>query len=143
MAWIDENDMRRATASVLRMANPSLLPTHWTEPIQACIEEAYQYIRRVLAGRGFTADQIESWDEKRVYNRRVALCMLFEEKGLPDDYNGQSLDRVCKGREELLTADVASGGVVLIPAAKTGLGVGYGDNIDDDTDGHIALDTVL
>lgn len=124
------------------------LPQHWAEAIAAANDAAYQYCRRVLVGRGFSAAQLDTWDERRIYNRKIAVCMLFEEKGLPDEIPPLTLDRVCKAREELLAADLLAGGVPLEPAGP-GVNVGYGDDVDDDDPtlpeplGRITRDTTL
>lgn len=144
MAWITDADAKASVASVLKFASAASLPSHWALQVAEANEEAYQYIRRVLVGRGFTAAQLDLWDERRVYNRRVMLCTLFETGGLPDDYNGVSLDRVCKAREELATCNVLIAGEQAAPGSSSGLNVGYGDSIDDDSsDGRITLDTTL
>lgn len=148
MAWITVPDMRRVVANVLKLGSPAALPPHWDEPIEACVESAYVFARSVLAGRNYTPAQMEAWDGKRVWNRRIALCELFEEVGLPDTVNLQTLDRACQAKEELQTLDLTTDGVVIKPAGPSG-GVGYGDSVDDDDPaeggpaGRITPDTIL
>jgi hypothetical protein len=141
--WITEADARRSLASVRRLANTASLPTSAVALLADAMEEARLYIRRVLAGRGIPVAVQDRWDERRSYNRRIGLCIYFEQGGLPEDYNGFSLDRVCKAREELLTCDVLVNGEVYTPDGTTGANVGYGDSVDDDPPGSITRDTVL
>ena len=143
--WITEADAKSSLASVRKLGNSSLLPTSSVALLAETMEEARLYIRRVLAGRGIPVAVQDTWDERRSYNRKIGLCMYFEQGGLPEDYNGFSLDRVCKAREELMTCDILVNGVVYTPDGTTGgAGIGYGDSIDDDsTDGRITMDTVL
>ena len=142
--WITEADAKNSLASVRGLGSSSLLPTSAVALLAEAMEEARLYIRRVLAGRGIPVSVQNTWDERRAYNRKIGLCIYFEQGGLPEDYNGFSLDRVCKAREELLTCDILVSGELYTPDGTTGAGVGYGDSIDDDdTDGRITLDTVL
>jgi len=143
--WITEADAKNSLASVRKLASSSLLPTSAVALLADSMEEARLYIRRVLAGRGIPVSVQDTWDERRSYNRKIGLCVYFEEGGLPEDYNGLSLDRVCKAREELLTCDILVNGELYVPDGTTGgAGIGYGDSVDDDdTDGRITMDTVL
>jgi hypothetical protein len=148
VAWITEADMRRVVASVLKLGTPASLPAHWDEPVQAAIESAYTYLRAVLAGRNVTPAQMDQWDMRRVFTRRIALCDLFEEVGLPDQANLATLDRACQAKEEVKTIDLTVNGVPIEPAG-TSPNCGYGDTVDDDDAtrggplGRITSDTVL
>lgn len=142
--WITEADARRSLAAVRGLASAAHLPASATALLADAMEEARLYIRRVLAGRGIPAAVLDRWDERRAYNRRVGLCIYFEQGGLPEDYNGFSLDRVCKAREELLTCDVLVNGELYVPDGTAGANVGFGDSVDDDPPaGRITRDTVL
>lgn len=144
MSYITKDDATKSAASLMRMRGAESLPAHWGPQIDAALERSYQVIREALIGRGFTAAQVDAWDARRVYQRQIMICYLFENGGLPDDFSGsQSLDRACKMLEQLQTCQVIVSGVLVVPAG-TSAGVGYGDSTDDDDeDGHITMDTVL
>lgn len=146
--WITEADLKRALASILKAGSVAYVPSSWDEPLAAAAEEAYTFIRAVLAQRNYTTDQMDQWDSRRVYLRKITFCVLFEVQGLPEDYNSFSLDRVCAAKEELVTAPFTIKGVSIDPVGESA-GVGYGDSIDDDDNtfpaplGTVTRDTVL
>lgn len=146
--WITDADLKKALASVLKAGSVAYVPSNWEEPLTAAAEEAYHYIRGVLAQRNYTVAQMDQWDARRTYLRKITLCVLFETQGLPEDYNSFSLDRVCAAKEELLTAAITIGGEVIDPVGESA-GIGYGDSVDDDDStlptplGTITRDSVL
>lgn len=148
MSYITKEDGQRAVASVLRLKGPDSLPAHYDKQIDDALEQAYQLIREVLIGRGYTAAQLDAWDARRVYSRQIFLCLMFENGTLPDEFASSfAIERACKKKEELHTCNVIAGGQVVDPTGPGG-GVGYGDDYDDDDDpgdasDFIRRDTVL
>ncbi len=134
MSYITKADGQRAVASVLRLKGPDSLPAHYDKQVDDALEQAYQLIREVLIGRGYTVAQLDAWDARRVYSRQIFLCLMFENGSLPDEFASSfAIDRACKKKEELLTCTVIANGLPVDPTGPGG-GVGYGDDYDDDDD---------
>lgn len=62
---------------------------------------AYQAIRSVLSGRGYSFDVIDSWERAAEYNRRIGICHALTEWALTKEVNSVALDRICQCEKEL------------------------------------------
>jgi hypothetical protein len=130
MAWIEVADLRRTLASVLKLRDVNQLPDHWTPLAIDAVEEAYHTIRTALAARGYSPTQMDSWDSRRVFNRRVAVCIVFENASLPDDFYSYALQTACKAKEELADLVVTEGGIEVEPEYIGG-NISWGGFVDD------------
>jgi hypothetical protein len=100
----------------------------WTDIVRDANTDAYALIREVLVGRGYALADIDAWDRRRDFNRRIGLCnALTEGAGIaPREINWDAVDRICAAKEELaevlLTVDA-------VPAdlEAAGTGVSHGD----------------
>jgi hypothetical protein len=104
--YITNADLLVAVANRLGVRAADLIATNpqWEEIVATANAEAYQEIRSVLVGRGYTVEQVDAWDRRAEFNRKVAVCHALVEGALLRQMDGEALDRVCKCREEL--ADV-------------------------------------
>jgi hypothetical protein len=49
--------------------------SQWPSIVAEKNQDAYSLIRSKLMERGFSAAQIDSWDQREVFNRNIAVCM--------------------------------------------------------------------
>lgn len=122
MAWTTDQEIKDAMAAVIGLAevDAGSLPTKFNEVAVAANRRAYNRIRSILAGRGFTPAQMDAWDEREDFNRAGALCYAFRDAALRDEKAPQVLIEYCKVWEELKTVDLIADGVILDPASGAG-----------------------
>jgi hypothetical protein len=145
--WLTDDQVKQAVTAVMKLATGSTaLPTHWTPIMTAANQAAANFIRKRLALRGYTPAQMDSWDERYDYNRRLALCQIFREATLPEG-SAVNVDSYCTAMKELLDEDlaVAVDGVIVEPGGGGSGGgprIGFGVS-NSPTDGSVTLDTEL
>lgn len=136
MAWITQTQLTTAAKSVVGIAPGQSHPTHWNELLAGAIIQSRGAIRRALAARGFTAAQLEAWDDLYDFHRRLALCNFFREGGIAKAYDSLHLNEYCKALGELATVNVTVDGVLVDPSLVAGQ-CSYGDF--DDSEARISL----
>jgi hypothetical protein len=125
MAQITDTVLKTALASMLKVGIDAM-HAYWDGIIRDSNNAAWGEIQRRLTARGFTANQIASWEDSAEFNRDIGLFWcLVKGAGLHgyDDKFIKLLDR----RAELLEVQLAS-----LPAddADT-VGFGKMSNADD------------
>ena len=134
-AFLSDADLKTALAARLKLSGTSNMTTdspHWDVLIAQCNQQAYDEIFTVLLERGYTTANINGWDRRVEFNRKIAVCMLLDEGGITD-LAAEIIERACKCREELKTISIMVSGAIVDPS--TGLGsVGHGDmDLDEET----------
>lgn len=114
--------------------------SQWNGIIEDANLDAYNHIRSVLVGRGFTTAIIDTWDRRAEFNRKVALCFAMREGAAFKLYDVEAINQVCKCLEELEDLPILVNGVEQ-DAASGASGVNYGDM--ERTDDIFTLDMEL
>ena len=76
---------------------------------------AYGQIRAALARRGFSAAQIDAWDDGEQYQLDLGLFWALSKAGSTKDYDRKFIESFDR-RKELATVFVTTGGVAVSPA---------------------------
>lgn len=105
--------------------------SQWNGIIEDANTDAYNHIRSVLVGRGFSTSVIDTWDRRAEFNRKVALCFAMREGAAFKLYDVDAIDQVCKCLEELEELPILVSGVEQEPTAGAS-SVNYGDCERDD-----------
>jgi hypothetical protein len=123
VAYITDDELKTALQAHLKLQNLPDVPDSALLMLTACNDEGYKRVRMRLSARGFSPDQIDSWDLAPEYNRHIGIYWLLvyaanmsAEDLWPEKHNLE---------EELDTITVTNGGVIVIPAnALTAFGYG-------------------
>ena len=130
MAWITDAVLKSAIASRHQLSSPAELPDHVADTIAKANASAYGRIRGILLGRGFTAAQLDQWDDRVQWNTDVGLCFAEWKTADPAD-RPQSWEELKQLLEDLETTPITIDGVNVSP---TNGRVGYGSfRTTDDT----------
>lgn len=115
MAWLTDTELKAAVAGALGQAGPADLASHWDKIVPWANRQAYQTIRAVLIGRGFTDDQVDDWDAREEWNERLGVCLAIKRAAMRGEaVNLQAATDDCKeAREELLAVPVVVDGELL------------------------------
>jgi hypothetical protein len=73
VAYITDLQLKAAAAAALAQGTQGDLGEHWAAAVTRGNRAAYQRIRAVLLGRGFTAAQIDDWDGRVEWSEQVGL----------------------------------------------------------------------
>lgn len=101
--YITDADLFREIASRLG-STPSQLSQQssgWSTIVASANQDAYQKIISTMLGRNYTQAQIDAWDRRVEFNRRIAICYAFEDNAVLRDYNDQSITRICRAIKEI------------------------------------------
>jgi hypothetical protein len=129
--FVADSDVLAEVAAIHRL-DPGNAPASWSVIVAKANAWAYRKILRVLAGRGFSPEQIAQWDDGEVFNQNLALCQALRKIGLPENQESMSLSEICKSNEELATVDFTIGGEIVAPAVSTAtISTGGYDTTDD------------
>lgn len=101
MPWITDADLKTAVASVHKLASAASLPGHWTAIVARANSRAYHRLRRILANKGYSFADLDTWAERVDFNVAGGLCYALREGGLPEGQEGLSLSNYCKVWEEV------------------------------------------
>jgi hypothetical protein len=140
MPWITDSELKNSVAAILRTTS-SVLPDYWDTTVGESNQEAYDYITAMLADN-YTVAQLNTWAARKTFNRRIALCIIFEKETLPEGAN-YNLEAACKAREELMTLTLVSDDGLPLEAGQSRPGVNYGVFRDDTRRGGFDMDTTL
>jgi hypothetical protein len=122
--WYDSATLQADIASRLSVA---ALAPKWLPIADAAVQTAYTDLRNILAAKGYTAEQMDQWDDRVSYSRDQAMFWAHVNGGLltnqPD--TASKLDR----RDELRKAGaiMIAGKLVTPGATDSAVGVGSGD----------------
>lgn len=99
---------------------------HWIRKAASANTDAYNEIRSRLVGRGYTTAQVDQWDRRAEYNRRIALYFALCDGAALKDADLEAVDKLKRWLDDLDTV------VVLIDGEEPELGSGssgvnYGD----------------
>lgn len=145
MPWSTDAEVKTALATRIGHDSSATLPARYNDVITHANDLAYHKLREILiAYRGYTAAQLNTWAGRKQYNIRGALCLAFTELSLTEErLQLQSLDRICSIWEELMTMPlVDEDGEVIVPAGLGG-SPSWGKFDDDDDDTTIEMTTTL
>lgn len=132
--WLSDNDLGDTVAARLGTTRTSLAAdsAYWTTIISEANTEAYNYIRTKLLDRGYSVANIDAWDRRVEFNKKLGVCIAFENGAASKNYPLEAVDRICKCREELETVAIVVDDEVVSPESG-GARVSYGD-VDDGSD---------
>lgn len=139
--YITDADLFKEIASRLG-STPSQLSKQssgWSTIVASANQDAYQKIISTMLGRNYTQAQIDAWDRRVEFNRRIAICYAFEDNAVLRDYNDQSITRICRAIKEIDDPNLkltVAGEVVEPPTSVSGADWGEfytgGDNFQLD-----------
>ena len=89
MPWNTAPDIERQIADVLSLAGGrDVLTPAWQGIGATKLTEAYNLIRSVLIGRGYSAAQLDTWAARLDFEREIALLFALEEQAAdrPESY---------------------------------------------------------
>jgi hypothetical protein len=118
--YVDDSAIKAEVAGIHRLGDPAKAPVHWAVVIANANTTAYKEIRRVLAAQGYSAAQIDAWDDAADWNRNIALCHALRKLGLGDGVESVSLSNICKVRDELKAVQITIDGILVYPTNKRG-----------------------
>lgn len=121
--YITDADLKTALAARLKRSSTTNMTTdspHWDVLITQANQQAYDTILTELLGRGYTQANIDGWDRRVEFNRRLAICTLFREGTAVDAVAQDAIDRICKCEEELKEIQIMVDGVIVTPASGSG-----------------------
>lgn len=102
MAWLTSNEFTAAVRSLpLGLDTTAAMPSHWSEPMAAALAAAKNHIIQVLVERGYTVAQIEQWDRQREFHRDLAICSLFKQAMLSNEFEDMDVEKFCEKAELL------------------------------------------
>lgn len=134
MPYITDSVLRDAVAGALGLASASDLPLHWTvRLISSANTRAYNKLREVLIGRGFTAAQVAAWEGAANWNERLGVIYSFLDARKSGAEIGGNLDSELEAAlEELKTISLVIDDEVVLPTpANSRIGRGDMRTADD------------
>ena len=138
MAFITDPVLTKAVKSANTHAgNP--LPDHWEEAIPRANRWAYNRIRGVILGRGFTAAEFAAWgasgEEGQDWNERIGVLYAFWLTSKSDEDRGRAYsDELKEAFEELAEVKIVVDGELVQPTGTVRVGFGtFDDDVLEDT----------
>lgn len=131
MAWITDAQLKAAIAMRKHHASAASLPDNFLDVAPRANASAYARIRGVLARRGFSTTQMDSWAEREQWNEDLGVTFAEWRTADPAD-RPQAWQEIQDMLEELKEIGLFDDdGGELVP---TNGAIGYGDfETDDDT----------
>jgi hypothetical protein len=105
----------------------------WGQIVADATNNAASGIMGVLLGRGFTQEQIRSWDSLSEFHGDIALFWALVNGGVARDYDDRLINKLDR-RAELATVDVMIGGKLVQPGASAGGGGVRNGTLSNDND---------
>jgi hypothetical protein len=148
--WLTDDEVKDRLAGILQLqGGRSALDPVWDEVVLRCHASAWKAVRSILMGRGYSALQLDSWDERQEYEGDVAAAFCLRDPAAPQTetfrrMEGEESDyavpddpvvvRHLDRRPELYTLTlVAQDGTVILPPEDAIAGaVGFGSMRTDD-----------
>lgn len=97
--------------------------TPWDTIIADANAAAGNTIKGALLGRGYSPDQIRSWDRLQEFQTDIALFWALVNGGVTKDYDDRLITKLDR-RAELATVDVTINGALVQPGGGAGVGGG-------------------
>lgn len=130
MALLNKTEAKSALANVLKTAVEDV-PDYWDTIIADGIAFADGEIFSRLIARGYTSAQVNAWDHRKSYAKKLFLWSALVEGGGLAGFDDKFIERL-DVRESLDTLTLAIGGEYVIPA-QGGEGAGTASFGDRDT----------
>lgn len=112
--FLQDSDIQTQLAAVLK-TDASNLDPYWTATlIPTWHANAYQDIVTRLTARGFTGNQIASWDRGKEFESCLSLFWLLTQGSGLHDFDDRAIERLDR-RKELDTMLITSQGIELVP----------------------------
>lgn len=117
MAWITDDELEAALKGALGIDPDAPLPPHFEKVVPWANRQAYYAVRAALIGRGFTADQVDDWEQREEFNERLGVCFAIKRAAMRGEgYDTQAAVEDCKEAvEELKTVAVVVDGEKAVP----------------------------
>lgn len=132
MPYISNIQLQDAVAASMGLGSSASLPAHVLFNINPANLVAYNRMRAVLFDRGFTALQVDAWDEAIDWNTSLGVTMAMWKSSKGDEDRGEAFRREWDLQmKELLTYRIVVGGVLVNPAGDntvTRVGTGQLDS---------------
>jgi len=78
--WLTDQEVRDRLAAILQLQGGAAdLDPFWDESITRGHSAAWKAIRSILVGRGYTAVQLDSWDERKEYESDIAAAWILRD----------------------------------------------------------------
>lgn len=138
--YITAEEIEEQVLARLRQADDADLPEHWSKICERSRQRGYQRLIGILAKRGYSVGQIDSWSGRITYNLDYAVAYAFGYGGFGrgEDSNN-SEQKELKRIDIELSDDMAltdDAGDLIVPELTTGLmsyGSGRMTSFDDDS----------
>lgn len=126
MPWITDVELKTAMEGALGSSTGELPSSFPVKIIPWANRMAYQTIRAILIGRGYTDDQLDDWDAREEWNERFGVCLAVKRAAFRGEgYDTQAAIDDCKeAREELAALAILVDGEVVFPVSGR---VSYGE----------------
>lgn len=122
--FLDDDVLKSAVAARLKQDSKDVPP--WWDPIITDANvAAHNEICSALAGRGFTHDQIDSWDRGIEFQKAIGLYWVFNDGAITAAY-ADTFIKPKDRREELKTVTVTVDCEMIDPEAAKGAKVSWG-----------------
>jgi hypothetical protein len=136
--WITDADLKQALADLLKYDVLDLNPS-WDRLVPLANADAAGDINSILLAKGFTAAQIDQWDNRVTYNRDIALYHLLVKGAALAAYDQTTVDKLDRRKMLEESAALMINGAIVTPGADDSAGVGGG--VIDDSNYRINMDT--
>ena len=145
MPWSTDAEVKTALATRMGHDSSSTLPARYNDVVTHANTMAYHKLCEILiAHRGYSLAQLNTWAGRKQYNIRGALCLAFTELSLTEErLQLQSLDRVCSIWEELMTTPLVDEDGEVITPVGVGGSPSWGKFDDDGDETTIETTTTL
>lgn len=132
MAWITDQQLKDKLIAVLQKASLEV-DAPWDEIIPDANKAAYDDIVEPLLKRGYTIDQIDSWDARTTYNIDIGLFWCLVKGGCTKDFD-ETFIMLLDRRAKLETLEIILDGEIVVPETLTGSGTIKSGAMESDLD---------
>lgn len=137
--YVTAAEVQVQTLARLRQANSADLPEHWVNLCDRARYRGYHRLIGILAKRGYSLAQIDTWAGRVYYNLDYAVAYAFGYGSFArsDDQNNSEQKELARLDKELSdTALTDAAGDLIVPELTTGLmsyGTGRLTSFDEDS----------
>lgn len=129
--WITNDNLKQLVANALKK-DVADLEAYWDDFVSRANAAAVADINSILRGKGYSAAQIDSWDNRVTYNEDIALYHALVKGASLSDYDQQAVDRLDRRKMLDEAGAILINGEAVAPAdTGTGTGGAAGGLIDD------------
>jgi hypothetical protein len=129
--WFLAADLKQDVADALKESSVANLEPYWDSQCQKAVDAAYRDLSGILLGKGYTIDQLDSWDFRVSYSNDQALFWLMTRTSLGMGYDDKEINKLDHRKELLESATIMIAGAPVAPGSASAGGVGGGSISED------------